>query len=369
MSTATEAPPAEAPTEPEAAEPTPPEEAPPAQPERPAPTNVIAALARVMEELPGIGKGDTSEQGYSYRGIEAITKEAQHLLGKHCVVFVPKVVRREVKDLTINNRPWTEDQAEILYTVYGPGGVDDKIEVGPLWGLGRDNSDKGMNKAMTQAFKYALIQTLCIGDSKDDADAGPAHEADAKQAPPDPDKEVRSQLRQRIAALPPEQREEIRNFCDEHKIPRVTSKMDDDQLEAVTAKLDAMTIAGEQDRAAEAPDAPSAAEEAPQPAQEGEETSPAPEPASEPQEPAEAPKEGEQPEEAPQEPTDIHGATEEQVNAVIETVKALDARGVDKELTRLRQHSEGHINDRRRRLGVALLHEAMHGGPPPEQIP
>lgn len=65
----------------------------------------------------------------------------------------------------------------------------------------------------------------------------------------------------------------------------------------------------------------------------------------------------------------LAGATDAQVDEAIEKVKALDARHVDKELTRLRQHSEGEIADRRRRLGLALLYEALHGGPPPEQIP
>lgn len=142
--------------------------------------NVIEALARVIADMPGIGKTDDSSQGYKYRGIEAITREAQELLGKHGVVFVPRVVRRDVKDLTINNKPWTQDEAEVVYTVYGPGGIDDRIEIGPLWGLGRDNSDKGMNKAMTQAFKYALLQALCIGDAKDDGDSA-THEADADE--------------------------------------------------------------------------------------------------------------------------------------------------------------------------------------------
>lgn len=154
-------------------------------PERPLPTNVIAALARVMEELPGIGRNERSQQGYNYRGIEAITREASSLLGRYGVVFVPKVVERKTIDLTVNGKPWTEDHATIVYTVYGPGGVEDRIEVGPLIALGRDNSDKGMNKCMTQAFKYALLQTLCIGDSKDDADAGHAVEADGHGRPSD----------------------------------------------------------------------------------------------------------------------------------------------------------------------------------------
>jgi hypothetical protein len=68
-------------------------------------------------------------------------------------------------------------------------------------GIGRDNSDKGANKALTQAFKYALIQVLCIADAKDDGD-GSTHEADAAPAP-SPDhaaKERIDTLRGRIDA-------------------------------------------------------------------------------------------------------------------------------------------------------------------------
>ncbi len=136
----------------------------------PQPSNVIEALAAVMRDVEGIGKDGKSEQGYRYRGIEQITAALQPLLGKYGVVFVPQVTGRWTKDLTVNNKPWTEEQFTIEYTVYGPGGVTDFIKVGPIFGFGRDNSDKGANKAMSQAFKYALLQTLCIGDSKDDGD-------------------------------------------------------------------------------------------------------------------------------------------------------------------------------------------------------
>lgn len=223
--------------------------APPAQP-----ANVIQALARVMLELPGIGKTNQSEQGYNYRGIEAITAHAQQLLGRYCVVFVPRVVERKTVEFQINSRPWTEDQATIIYTVYGPGGVEDRIEVGPLIALGRDNSDKGMNKCMTQAFKYALLQTLCIGDHKDDADGEEAHQADARPDPVSPERQARIELSGRIRNLSPEGRDQVRAFCDEHEIPRVTAQMDDEQLERVNEKVDALVIAAEQDAAAEATD-------------------------------------------------------------------------------------------------------------------
>lgn len=208
------------------------------------PTNVIAALARVALELPGIGKDSKAapEQGaYAYRGIEAITAEAQHLLGKYGVVFVLHEIGFSTEPLTVNNKPWTDTYLICEYDIYGPGGPDDKITVGPIHTVGRDNSDKGPNKCRTQAFKYALLQTLCIGDAKDDADQG-SPEADRRrdEAPPDPEQEARLAVRARISALTPEQRDRVRAIADEEGIPRVTGAWTDEQLEAMIEVIDGL---------------------------------------------------------------------------------------------------------------------------------
>lgn len=144
--------------------------------------NVVVALLRVMRDLPAIGKDQTAspqQGGYAYRGIEQITPHTQRLFSKHGVLFgMPRVVRWEIRELTVNNKPWMDVIQEVEYDVYGPGGVDDRITVGPILCIGRDNSDKGGNKGLTQAYKYALMQALSISDAKDDGD-GQAHEADA----------------------------------------------------------------------------------------------------------------------------------------------------------------------------------------------
>lgn len=171
-----------APTAPDPEPETTPAETP--EPEPPA-RNVLEALQRVTRDLPAIGKGETSEQGYKYRGIEAITAHAGTLFGRHGVTFVPEVVEREVEALTINGRPWTETRLKLVYRVYGPGGIEDVLVVGPLWTAGRDNSDKGYNKCMTQGLKYALLQVLCIGDKADDVDAGEAAVADPREREPE----------------------------------------------------------------------------------------------------------------------------------------------------------------------------------------
>jgi hypothetical protein len=146
-----------------------------------APGNVIEALAAVASDLPAIGKdgkADPKQGGYSYRGIEQITREAQRLFARYRVVFVPRVVHHDIRQITVNDKPWTDTIELVEYDVYGPGGAEDRITIGPILAIGRDNSDKGANKCMTQAFKYALLQTLCISDAKDDAD-GQSHVADA----------------------------------------------------------------------------------------------------------------------------------------------------------------------------------------------
>jgi hypothetical protein len=190
------------------------------------PQNVTEAIARVMADLPAIGKtgqAAASQGGYAYRGIEAITSEAQSLFGKYGVVFVPQVRAFDIKDIVVAGKPWTDTILTVEYTVYGPNhgalhlkgigdekmeltsSVEDFIVVGPLIAIGRDNSDKGANKAMTQAFKYALLQVLCISDKKDDSD-GHNFEADARPAPPDPEiVEAKQGLADVIASVPDDQ--------------------------------------------------------------------------------------------------------------------------------------------------------------------
>jgi len=164
---------------------------------------VAQALASVMAEMPAVGKdqkASAQQGGYAYRGIEQIARHAQPLLAKHGIVFVPQVLGFDVRDITVNGKPWTDTILTVRYRICGPGGPDDYLEA-TVVGIGRDNADKGANKALTQAFKYALIQVLCIADAKDDGDAA-SHEADAPTPPGEQvDKKRIDALTARIKAL------------------------------------------------------------------------------------------------------------------------------------------------------------------------
>lgn len=308
--------------------------------ERPMPANVIQALARVIEEMPPVSKDAQYSGGgsgtYSYRSIEAVTAAAQHLIGKYGLVPVPKVLSRKTIEVTVGGKPWTQDELEVVYRFYGPGGVEDFIDVGPVWGLGRDNSDKGTNKASTQAYKVALIQLLCVGDSRHDADS---ERAENDTARPDPEqwyKSVgwkdeaehdlrRAEARGDAAALPTESRSKIKEWMKSASLTfeAAWTRAEVDELITRTKAL--------------------ASESAPAAHQDDEKAPSAPEPSNTPDAPS-------LPLPEPEKPTDRKAAIVAQVNAMTPAVltEYLELRALD---------IEGSPKDRKARLAKALIAE------------
>src|SRR5690606_2625359 len=112
--------------------------------------SVQEAVAAVMAELPNIGKGDRSPEGYQYRGIEQITKHVQPLFAKHGVVIAPKATVTEVRPSPAMKDGWQGVYMTVEWSIVGPDGSTLHAQT---TGIGRDRSDKGANKAQTQAFK------------------------------------------------------------------------------------------------------------------------------------------------------------------------------------------------------------------------
>lgn len=140
---------------------------------------VQEAVAKVMAEIPNIGKGQKSPEGYSYRGIETVTKHAQPLFAKYGVVIAPRARITDVRPSPAMKDGWTDTYMEVGWTITGPDGSHIEAQT---TGIGRDRSDKGANKAQTQAYKYLLLHLLCIADGKDDTD-GQTYEHDRAEPP------------------------------------------------------------------------------------------------------------------------------------------------------------------------------------------
>lgn len=153
---------------------------------------VHQALARVAAELPAIGKNDrgpANQGGYAYRGIEAIITEAAPLLAKYGVVIVPRVRVDKVVPSPGMKDGWQDTYITVRWRIYGPDGS--RITA-VTTGVGRDNVDKGVNKAQSQAFKYLLLPLLGVADKKDDADG--QHYDEGRYTPPPPEPPAWEQL-------------------------------------------------------------------------------------------------------------------------------------------------------------------------------
>lgn len=131
----------------------------------------LAAATGDIAEL-GVAKlGRNKEQGYDYRAMDDIYNVIASVLSKRRLVFVPNVLERTVEQRqTRNNYIMYNVLLKIEYTIFHGDGSSIKFIV---YGEASDNADKGTNKCMTAALKYALIQIFAIPlvGSVADADA------------------------------------------------------------------------------------------------------------------------------------------------------------------------------------------------------
>lgn len=215
--------------------------------------NVHERICAVIAEMPGIGKGGRLQgsNGYAFRGIEQMTAALQPLFGKHGLHFVPNVLQFELVDLIVNGKPWQEARLLVAYRAYGADG--DYVDIGPTLGIGRDNSDKGANKAMTAAFKYALLQTFGVSDRADDGDAERVEHAEHAEPAADLPESVATFLAD-MQGVSDAVRDHCRKYVKAQKFPALPSKWDEAIVTAMRAELEAALVMEAEALAAEAAD-------------------------------------------------------------------------------------------------------------------
>lgn len=159
---------------------------------------IIKALVGVMGEIGAIGKTrKNKDQNYQFRGIDDIYNAIQPALIKHNVIVIPnfEFLKRE-------ERPSKSGGVLTFSTVKGIftfAHIDGSKINATAIGEGMDSSDKSTNKAMSAAFKYALLQTLCI----------PTEEhIDSERDTPQPLPKPASPTKQPITPFPPPEPED-----------------------------------------------------------------------------------------------------------------------------------------------------------------
>lgn len=122
---------------------------------------IYGAITDVMAEIGAVGKNSkNSQQGFMYRGIDAVMNAINPALVK-CKVFVAPEVLEQTREERQTSKGGTliYSICKIRFRFYTiDGSYVDVVTIGE----GMDSGDKATNKAMSIAFKYACFQLFCI---------------------------------------------------------------------------------------------------------------------------------------------------------------------------------------------------------------
>jgi hypothetical protein len=142
---------------------------------------IYYSISAVMSEISPIGKERSNTQGgfaYKFRGIDDIYNAIQPILAKHGVFMVPKVIDEKHTERTSKNGGTLfHVTLKIEYTLYARDG---SFVTATTVGEAMDSGDKGCNKAMSAAQKYAFLQIFNIPTAEDKDTENQTHEVAPK---------------------------------------------------------------------------------------------------------------------------------------------------------------------------------------------
>jgi len=129
---------------------------------------IYEKMAAIMKAVNPIAKGNRNQQqGFMYRGIDDIMNELHEAFAANDVFITTNVVERtEDERVSKNGGALFYVKCKCSFTFYTTDGSN---VTATTIGEGLDSGDKGTNKAMSIALKYALLQTFLIptNDQKD----------------------------------------------------------------------------------------------------------------------------------------------------------------------------------------------------------
>lgn len=130
---------------------------------------IYKAMASIMKDVKAIGKTEkNAQQNFKYRGIDNVMNELHDVFAKHSVFIVPDVASYDVRE-KMTGKGALMYVTHVSVRFHFISGEDGSEVVSAMVGEAMDMADKSMNKAMSIALKYALMQMLLIPteDQKD----------------------------------------------------------------------------------------------------------------------------------------------------------------------------------------------------------
>lgn len=124
---------------------------------------IYEAIPKVIADVGAVGKDKVNrQQGFKYRSVDDVFNALNPALAKNGVFIVPLILQRECMEVGKTSKGATivKVMLKVKFTFYASDGSH--IET-IIYGEAMDMGDKGTNKAMSIAYKYACFQVFCMG--------------------------------------------------------------------------------------------------------------------------------------------------------------------------------------------------------------
>ena len=123
--------------------------------------NIYQSINAIMRHVPSIAKDrKNQQQGYNFRGIDDMYNALNPLLAEYGVFATSEVLNTEREERQ------TKNGGTLFYSIltvkFNFYATDGTFVTSVMIGEAMDNGDKASNKAMSTAYKYALMQLFCI---------------------------------------------------------------------------------------------------------------------------------------------------------------------------------------------------------------
>lgn len=135
--------------------------------------HVYRAISRITAEFArtGIPKDRMNlQEQYQYRSIDDVTSRLAPLLAKYGLCALPRVLRRD-SDQCFSCDGYVLNHVRLLVAYDLISARDASRHSVRVWGEALDAGDKGTAKALSSAYKGAMLQLFCIPVATEDADA------------------------------------------------------------------------------------------------------------------------------------------------------------------------------------------------------
>jgi len=144
---------------------------------------IIKLLSSVMEDAGSVRKSErNTHQNFNFRGIDAVVNAVSPALRKHGVVVLPTVNECIYETVVVgqNKTAMGHIRLDVTYAFYAPDGstVSARVSAESM-----DSGDKATAKAMSVAFRTALLQVLCLPTDDTDPDASTYERSPSTIAP------------------------------------------------------------------------------------------------------------------------------------------------------------------------------------------